>query len=266
VGTVLVKNFGYFDDARDPDAGRRILETRLLVREEGGWEPHTYVWNDEQTDGERVRVGATIPVAWIDEDGESRATDYVVPNTNECRECHGEDENLNTLGGTTRNLDLDHDYGEGLENQIEHFARLGLFDVMPPAYEERARLVDPFGAAPLENRLRSYFDVNCAMCHRPDSAASESDLLLDWWSTDPASAEPTNFGVCKTPTSAGGATCGLTYDVVPGHPEMSIMSCRMRSEDPQIQMPPLGRTLAHDAGADLVDEWITALPAGVCTP
>ncbi len=91
-------------------------------------------------------------------------------------------------------------------------------------------------------------------------------MYLDWWSTDPAVADPTTYGVCKTPTSAGGATCGLSHDIVPGHPELSITSCRVHSEDPQIQMPPLGRTLVHDGGAALIDAWITELPAAPCTP
>lgn len=264
VGTVLIKTFSYDLDARDPAAGRRILETRLLVRRDDGWVPHTYVWNDEQTDGERVRAGKVLDVAWIDDVGAAREIDYIVPNTNECRECHGEGETLDTLGGTSRNLDRDYDHGHGLENQIDRFDRLALFGEAPPAYEARVRLVDPFGEAGLSDRTRSYFDVNCAMCHRPSSAASESGLWLDWASTDPETGDPISWGICKIPTSAAGANCGRRYDVVPGHPEQSIMGCRVHSVDPQEAMPPLGRTLTHDEGAALIDAWITSLPLAGC--
>jgi len=36
VGSVLVKTFSYLHDRRDPSLGRRLLETRVLVRGEAG--------------------------------------------------------------------------------------------------------------------------------------------------------------------------------------------------------------------------------------
>ena len=54
-GTILVKTFYFDHDRRDPEAGARILETRLLVRGAGAWKGYTYVWNDEQTEATLLR-------------------------------------------------------------------------------------------------------------------------------------------------------------------------------------------------------------------
>src|SRR2546423_1880002 len=48
VGSCLVKNFYYPADFREKNGARKIIETRLLVHREKGWEALTYVWNDEQ--------------------------------------------------------------------------------------------------------------------------------------------------------------------------------------------------------------------------
>jgi hypothetical protein len=108
-------------------------------------------------------------------------------------------------------------------------------------------------------------DTNCGSCHRPDRGeASQSGFLLAYEHTDPQTDDPSNWGVCKVPTSAGGATCGLSHDVVPGAPEKSILICRIQSTESKVMMPPLGRTLVDDAGVALLSEWITELPPADC--
>ena len=136
-------------------------------------------------------------MSWIDAAGQTQSLDYGVPNTNQCAECHGEGA-PNTLGGKTRHLDLDFDYGKGPVNQIDHLHQLGFFSETPPPAAQRERLVDPFGNAPLPERARSYLDANCAHCHSKEAAASQSGLLLDWFETGSGS-DPGDWGVCKTP-------------------------------------------------------------------
>lgn len=260
VGTVLVKTFAY-ERAIAADAGaeeQRLLETRLLVRERDGWRPHTYVYDDAQRDAERKVAGKRIALRFRDESGELHDNMYGVPNTNQCGDCHGRDVALETLGGTTRQLNRQApDVGQ---NQIARFVELGwLTGVEPEA--ERQRLADPFGDAPLIDRVRAYADANCGHCHNeePESGDDGSGLWLRYEATDPATAAPATNGVCKRPQSAGGATCGLAVDVVPGDPEMSILICRMASPDPQVQMPPLGRNLPDERGVALMREWIESL-------
>ena len=64
----------------------------------------------------------------------------------------------------------------------------------------------------------------------------------------------------KPPIAAGRGTSKLKYTIVPGEPEKSIMLYRIRSTDPGIMMPELGRRLTHMEGAELVREWIKAMP------
>lgn len=249
-GSVLIKTFSYPDDQRDPDARTRLLETRLLVFTDSEVQVHTYVWDEAQRQNTRKVAGAKLPVEWTHFDGSSLSNDYLVPNTNQCFECHGERGDTHTLGLRTRQFDRD--------DQIERFESLGLFDRTPEPSAERERLVDPFGDAPLAERARSYLDSNCSQCHTQGGDASESGLWIDWKHTAPDQL-PAQWGVCKRPTSAGGATCGNEVDIAPGEPERSIFICRMESTDSKIQMPPLGRNLPDEAAVELLRDWIASL-------
>ncbi|HVU03966.1 MAG TPA: hypothetical protein VHE30_19540 [Polyangiaceae bacterium] len=265
VGTILVKTFSYLTDGKDPKNGERLLETRLLIHETDGWAPHTYVWNAAQTSAALTTGGATIDSRIVTPSGKTLQNGYLVPSEDDCRTCHGRLGYTDTLGGRTRQLDRDHDYGNGPENQIDHLAKLGLFDVTPEAPADRVHLVDPFGDAPLSERARSYLDGNCGHCHqRGEANASQSGYWVDYPSTDPVTASDLHWGVCKQPTSATGSTCGLWADVYPGRPDQSILVCRIESQQARARMPPVGRTLVHDEGVALLRDWIAGLPGAAC--
>ena len=274
VGTILVKSFAYPLDARDPARGERLLETRLLVHEDAAtWVPHTYEWDAAQTKAVRTVAGDTLDVRWIDAKGATQANAYGVPNTNVCKECHGKTGLTGALGGRTRQWNRAHDYGKGPENQIDHLVSLGLFDVSHgtqgaqgaiPAASARETLVDPSGPGSASDRGRSYLDANCSHCHGVVGLAKGTAFWLDWKHTDPVHGSPVDFGVCKVPASAGGATCGLGFDVVPGHSELSIVPCRTGSLDNKIAMPPVGHHLVHAEGVALLKEWIDAMPEMKC--
>jgi hypothetical protein len=59
--------------------------------------------------------------------------------------------------------------------------------------------------------------------------------------------------------AAGRGSGGFRYDVFPGHPEESILLHRMKSLDPGVMMPEMGRKLVHDEGVALIEEWIRSL-------
>jgi uncharacterized repeat protein (TIGR03806 family) len=263
-GAILIKTFAYPIDARAPEKGRRLLETRLFVREPDGFVPHTYEWDEAQTKAVRKVAGDTIEASWIDEKGMTRHNSYEVPNTNVCLECHGKVGLTGSLGSRTRQWNREHDYGKGLENQIDHLAALGLFDVTPPPAAVRQTVVDPFGTAPASDRGRAYLDANCSHCHGVVGLAKGTAFWLDWDHTDPIKGNPTDWGVCKVPASAGGGTCGLGFDVVPGHSELSIVPCRVGTLESKIAMPPVGHQLVHDEGVAVLNAWIDAMPEMLC--
>lgn len=98
VGTTIIKTFYYPNDFRNPDAGRRILETRLLVHEENGWKALEYVWNDDQSDAYLEVAGETKEVSWIHIDGKKHTLQYAMPNLNQCKGCHNRNEKFMPIG------------------------------------------------------------------------------------------------------------------------------------------------------------------------
>ncbi len=50
--------------------------------------------------------------------------------------------------------------------------------------------------------------------------------------------------------------------VASGSPDTSVLALRMRSRNPNIQMPPLGTAIPDIEGLALVEHWITQLAKG----
>lgn len=255
VGAIAVKSFAYPYDLGDPGKGERVVETRLLVHESSGWVAHTYVWNEAGTEARRKIAGQFVNVSFLDEAGATQTMRYIVPTNAECQECHGKAPSTFPLG--LKSAQLDHD------GQIERLTEAGYFASAPTIAAEH--FAAPDSDASLELRARSYLDANCAHCHSSKGDANSKGLYLDFASTDPAQPA-TNWGVCKVPTSAGGATCGNVYDVVPGDADHSVLICRMLSTQGSEQMPPIGRGQVHTEGVALLREWINAMPRAACSP
>src|SRR5699024_6140781 len=100
---------------------------------------------------------------------------------------------------------------------------------------------------------------NCSFCHNPGGMASNTGLFLDWFG--PVDA---HFGICKTPTAAGSGSGGRPYDIVPGDVSQSILPYRIGSDEPEVQMPPIARSVIHEEALALIKQWIgTMTPADV---
>jgi len=256
VGTVLIKNFYYPNDFRDAAKGKKILETRLLVHEEKGWQPLSYIWNEEQTDAYFEILGETIPVKWTHTDGEIKQTNYIVPNLNQCKSCHVKDKTLMPIGPTARQLNRKNTINtSGDVNQLEYLAAHGYLNGLPEAQERPSLpLWDNPDSGTLEERAIAYLDINCGPCHNPEGPAKTSGLNLTVFETDPY-----KLGFMKPPVAAGKASGNLLHDIVPGKPEKSILLHRMNSTDPEVMMPELGRALIHEEGVALIQKWIEQL-------
>src|SRR6185437_6445895 len=76
LGTLIVKTFAMPYDLRRVERGERLLETRVLKREDDDWTGLAYIWNDEQTEAELRVAGGTIDVEWIHTDGQVRHNNY----------------------------------------------------------------------------------------------------------------------------------------------------------------------------------------------
>ncbi len=260
-GTIIVKTFYFPDDARNPSDGRRLLETRLLRKVgEEEWNPVVYLWNDEQTRATRHRIGENLEVDWTDEEGEQVTTNYRVPDENKCKSCHSQDNTITLLGPRARQFNRRYEYAEGERNQIEHFEQLEMFDREVPPVDELDQLPDPKNEElAIDTRARAYLEGNCAHCHRPKGAASNSALFLNWGQEDRRS-----LGVCKEPPAAGGGTGGYEYSIKPGYPDESIMVFRMSSSEPDIKMPELPLRTVDEFGVGVVSDWIAQMEPTGC--
>lgn len=251
-GTVLIKNFYYPADFRKPDENMRLLETRLLILENGTWKALPYIWNDEQTEAYLDVSGRHLEVGWTHYDGQKRTINYSIPNMNQCKGCHLRGDKVMPIGPTARQLNGP--IRGQQKNQLEHLAELKLLRHLPPI-NAIPRLVDYDNTAEqLNARARAWLEVNCAHCHRPDGPAKTSGLhlLAD-------TKNPYELGIGKAPVAAGRGSGGLNYDIVPGKPKQSILYYRISSTDPGIMMPELGKQLVHEEGVALIRDWITQL-------
>lgn len=251
-GSVLIKNFFYHKDFRKPDRGKTILETRLLVHEEDGWQAYPYIWNEEQTEAFYDPAGETREIRYVNESGRRINTPYIIPNKNQCKGCHLKGNALVPVGPSLRQLNRSTDISGSTMNQLVFWQKEGVLDALPPVSEIPAPVVwDDPATGSLNARARAYLDANCSHCHSQDGPANTSGLFLDVFQTD-----PTHLGVNKIPVAAGRGSGNLRFDIVPGDPGQSILLYRMRTDDPSIAMPEIGREQVHREGVALIEEWI----------
>ena len=131
IGSALIKTFYYPIDERDPSLGMNLLETRLLLRKENGWEAVSYAWNDEQNEAYKKIAGKTINVSWTNFLGEEEDVRYRVPNVNQCKECHASDDKITPIGPKARNINKDFNYEEGEFNQLDYWITKQIIDSYP---------------------------------------------------------------------------------------------------------------------------------------
>ncbi len=248
VGSVLIKHF-YFDD---PSGSENYIETRLLIRRNDGWYPETYEWNETQTDAERTVIGGTRDLT-ISVNGQNQSLNYLIPNQNQCKNCHSFEGKIHPIGPTIQNLNKDYNYIDGVANQIETWEMKGILETSPSTILPKwYGINDPNGS--LDERARGYLAINCSSCHRLEGSASNSGFYLEYNNTDSLS-----LGVWKTPVAAGAGSGGFTYVIHPGKGDESILLYRMIADEVDERMPEIGRELLHDEGIDLIKEWIDNL-------
>jgi len=279
VGAVLTKTFYYEHEGaewtgavldrttRRPEhgqmllAGIRLIETRILVRRDEGWQALAYVWNENQTDAVLKRIGDLKPMTLIRNDNRREEFSYLVPNVNQCAGCHATDATtkvIEPIGLKARHLNKPSSFAKGL-NQLDHWLAAGLLNSNFTLDLESAaprNAVHDDASASVDARARAYLDINCSHCHNPKGPADTSGLNLE-----PDAAGPA-LGKCKSPIAAGSGTGGRPFDIVPGAPDQSITVYRMETTDPGAMMPELGRAVTHEEGVALIAEWIAAMTGG----
>ena len=248
VGGMLIKNFFY--DNVQPGNTTRIIETRLMYMTEDGWDFAKYVWNDDQTEATFTDNGSFIDIDWIDDDGTSKSVNYRIPSRNECFSCHNKFGTPLPIGPKPQNLNRNYTYTDGAFNQLSKWIDFGyLADNLPSSIVSTVNWEDT--TLPLELRVRSYLDINCAHCHSEESYCEYRPLRLAFNEND----DDINKGVCVTPDTQ---IPTYTHIVSSGKIDKSILHFRISSTEEQYRMPLLGRTLQHAEGVRLIEEWINS--------
>jgi uncharacterized repeat protein (TIGR03806 family) len=246
VGSALIKSFGYPSDLRIAGAPIRLIETRVLLHRASGWVALPYVWNADGSEALLKRSGTRVPVSFTDPSGATRSLSYTVPNSNQCKGCHDLNGQLTPIGPKARNLN------DG--KQLQALVAAKMLDRLPEG-APRVPVWDDPRSGTLNDRARAYLDVNCGHCHNRAGPANTSGLWLDWH--QPGGP---NLGIGKRPTAAGRGSGSLEFAIAPGAPDKSILLYRMKSLDPGVAMPELGRASVHDESVALISAWIAAMP------
>ena len=265
IGSVLIKTF-YYDNVQ-PENVTKIIETRLMIRKAGGWIFADYVWNDEQTEAYLDLAGSYVPFTFKDENGTTRNVNYRIPSEVQCMVCHKHSEVINNEVATTyipigvkpQNLNYNYNYGSVSKNQLTKWIEQGYLESdfsLPTTTNTTVNYSD--NTKPLELRVRSYVDANCAHCHQQNRHCDYRPMRFGFAETSGANAH-TNMGVCVPTADMQDFPAAYSTIVKPGSIERSMLYYRINTIDESFRMPLHGRTLIHDEGVALIEEWINSL-------
>jgi uncharacterized repeat protein (TIGR03806 family) len=299
VGTVIAKTFAFRDrNAADENlVETRLLIHRAGQDGSSFWEGMSYAWREDGSDADIALAGGSKAVSWDYDDTDPDVTAtykgstdrYAIPTPNQCGNCHNNEDRQAgdaPIGPKVRNMNRAVDYGNGPENQLQHLIDIGKltgapilaldskyiatnanrvprFNVPGDSYQIESIEADRVAAssdANLEYRARAWLEMNCAHCHNRKGLAQSTGLYFDVFRKVNLS-----YGICKEPITASSSGGGRDYDILPGEAggesgsDGSIISYRIHSVAPSIQMPPISRSVKHGEAVDIVDAWINTV-------
>ncbi|MFD2607714.1 PQQ-dependent sugar dehydrogenase, partial [Euzebyella marina] len=255
VGSVLIKHFELPIDHNDPTKRKR-LETRFSVKgEDNQFYFLTYKWNESQTDAVLLTEGLEESILVQKSDGSSDFQIWSYPDIGDCISCHNTVSD-GTLGPRTRFLNKDYTYDKTgrTANQLVTFSHLGIIDqniedIDVPTLLTSKSIKD--STATIEEKARSYLDLNCAYCHRPGTGnRGEFDLRLT-----------NNLIQTGILNAAPVESLGLPDEKIlePGNSGSSILYHRVQTTNKSLQMPPIGKNKIDEEAVRLLETWIQKL-------
>lgn len=248
VGTILIKNF-YYDNVQ-PNNETVLIETRLMLNTSNGWQFANYIWNDEQTEAYYDMGGGYKNIEWL-ENGVLKNTNYRIPEASECFTCHKYDTYSVPIGPKPQNLNKNLVYSDVEMNQLQKLVEVGyLENTIPQVINTVVEWDDE--TQPLDLRMRSYIDINCAHCHSDNGHCFYRPMKFPFSLTE----DPVNMGICVEPENQFG---GLTYIVSPGNINRSMLRFRVNTNIGNQKMPLIGRNIIHEEAVVMIEEWINSL-------
>ncbi len=159
------------------------------------------------------------------------------------------------LGLKTPQMNREHQFASGrTDNQLRTYAHIGIFkEALPKAAADMAAYPDPRDTnADLDRRVKTYFEVNCAICHVADGGGNSK---MELGSKTPLTKA--NI-IDELPVHE---TLGISDArlIAPGAPERSVLYKRITRRGEK-QMPPISTNMVDQQGAELIKKWILSLP------
>ncbi|MGB6220309.1 cadherin domain-containing protein [Haloferula sp.] len=257
-GMVWVKHFDFDLDRDNPGTNMKRLETRVLVRNEGGSYGVSYRWNEAGTSASLAALGGEDFEISYTEGGENKVLPWHIPSRAECLTCHSPVAG-HALSTSTRQLNLEGTMAGQSGNMIDLLDLAGYItgysgdsSSLPKYHRPSDTSVD------IETRVRSYLAVNCAYCHQPGGSGPPS------WDGRP------ELTMEKTGMLYGSLLSEATPDhsdhvVRVGDKASSAIWNRVNARaaipgketfNGYTQMPPLASNAFDDEGLALLSEWI----------
>jgi hypothetical protein len=248
IGTRLWKEFSL---------GGSPVETRFIERlSDGAWRYATYVWNEAGTDATLAPVDG---IAALNRRGSPR-DGYAVPSELDCRACH-EGAAAPVLGFSALQLSSDRDplaphADARTDIDLQTLIARGLIKNVPPALAGARPRIE--ASSRIERAALGYLHGNCGHCHNSNGTPVPVELTLAQSVADGAAGAER---VLRSMIDAGGrfrphGASAAARLVTPGHPDTSVLITRVRSRNPQTQMPPIGTRLIDAEALALLERWI----------
>jgi len=249
-GAVLITTH-YFENVL-PEKNRKMIETRLLIKKEGEWVLVNYKWNDKQSEATLTTEGSFVNVT-IDDNNETKVVNYKIPSYDECFTCHNKYDEILPIGPKPQNINEDFLFKDGIKNQLKKWAEFGYLDTSNVP-SEIASVVDwSDESQPLDLRVRSYLDINCAHCHSDKGYCEYTPMRFSFNDT----SDFKNIGVGVEHNFE--LEEGFSHIVSPGKSKESALLFRLSSTLDEYKMPIMGRNLQHKEGVKLIEQWINSL-------
>lgn len=252
-GTVFVKTLFLDISSSDPAASsvRQPVETQILHLDRDVWRGYSYIWNQDGTDavlastqGEQRTFNVQDPESPA---GTSQQT-WHFSGRSECMICHSRRARY-VLGFDGQQLNRKHTYGNIVDDQLRTLTHIELFS---SAVEAPPPLQSPWDhSVSLQQRARSYLDVNCAHCHGLGGAGTAQFRLQVELGLE-------ETGLLDSKLTQGDFGIRHAQLVAPGDPYRSVLYYRMAKLG-RGRMPHIGSYVVDEEGLRLMHDWIQEL-------
>jgi len=223
-----------------------------MIKTSSGWTFAEYIWNDEQTEAflDNEQQGGFTDIEWI-QDGVTKNVTYRIPAQSECFTCHNQNSISIPIGLKPQSLNANYLFSDGSKNQLQKLIEFGyLENTLPTTIESVINWEDI--SQPIDLRMRSYVDINCAHCHSDERYCNYRPVRFAFNET----SNEENLGVCVDPDTP---IAPYSEIIVPSNVDRSLLYFRLNTTAQEFRMPLLGRTLIHDEALTLVEDWINTL-------